>query len=238
MSVEVIWHDLECHSYAADLPLWRALAEREGGPVLDVGAGTGRVALDLAQAGHEVVALDVDPHLIAVLRERAGERGLSVDAAVAEAEAFDLGAARFALAVVPMQTVQLLGDRAAFLACARRALRSGGLLAMAIAEDLVAFEPDGSPLPAPEVAERDGWRYVSQPTAVRLDGGVSRIERVRITETPDGDRRAEANLIELASVDAAGLALEGREAGFTPVPGARILPTDDHLGSAVVMLRA
>ena len=51
----VIWHDLECGGYRADLPLWRELAEHEGSPVLDVGAGTGRVALDLARRGHEVV---------------------------------------------------------------------------------------------------------------------------------------------------------------------------------------
>ena len=40
-----------------------------GGPVLDLGAGTGRVALDLARAGHEVVALDLDAGLLAALRD-------------------------------------------------------------------------------------------------------------------------------------------------------------------------
>jgi hypothetical protein len=54
-STEVVWHDLECGAYRADLPLWRELAARArfGSPILDVGAGTGRVALDLARAGHE-----------------------------------------------------------------------------------------------------------------------------------------------------------------------------------------
>ena len=42
----VVWHDVECGRYSADLALWRELAAREPGPVLDVGAGTGRVALD------------------------------------------------------------------------------------------------------------------------------------------------------------------------------------------------
>ena len=44
---DVLWHDLECGGYDLDLPLWRELADREGSPVLDVGAGTGRVAPDL-----------------------------------------------------------------------------------------------------------------------------------------------------------------------------------------------
>ena len=37
----VVWHDLECGGYDADLPLWRELAADADGPVLDLGAGTG-----------------------------------------------------------------------------------------------------------------------------------------------------------------------------------------------------
>ena len=55
---EVIWHDIECGGYAADLPLWRELAAAEAGPVLDVGAGAGRVALELARHGHAVTRGD------------------------------------------------------------------------------------------------------------------------------------------------------------------------------------
>ena len=46
----VVWHDVECGGYDADLPLWRELAREAGGPVLDVGAGTGRVALRARRA--------------------------------------------------------------------------------------------------------------------------------------------------------------------------------------------
>ena len=56
---EAIWHDVECGSYREDLTLWLALADATGGPVADVGAGTGRVALALARAGHDVTGANI-----------------------------------------------------------------------------------------------------------------------------------------------------------------------------------
>ena len=72
----VAWHDVECASYSADLPLWGELAEEHGGPVLDLGCGTGRVALDLARRGHDLTALDSDAELVRELAARA--RGLAL----------------------------------------------------------------------------------------------------------------------------------------------------------------
>src|SRR5206468_3595889 len=72
---QIIWHDVECGFYRADLPLWQELADAETaarpGPVLDVGAGTGRVALHLARARHRVTAVDCEESLLRALRERA-----------------------------------------------------------------------------------------------------------------------------------------------------------------------
>ena len=79
----MIWHDVECGGYGADLPLWRRMAREAGGPVLDLGAGTGRVALDLARHGHDVTALDADADLLDELELRAGEEGLAVSCLVA-----------------------------------------------------------------------------------------------------------------------------------------------------------
>jgi SAM-dependent methyltransferase len=234
-----IWHDVECGSYAADLPLWRALADQAGGPVLDVGAGTGRVTLDLARRGHEVTALDRDARLLAVLRDRA--RGLPVETVFADARDFRLER-EFALCVVPMQTIQLLGGREgrrSFLERAHAHLRAGGLLGAAIAEQLAPFEGSDSAIrPPPDVRERNGWVYFSQPVATRERDGVTELERMRETVAPDGARAAHRDVVHLDRLTTRQLEREGRRAGFEALPATSIAPTAEHVGSRVVMLRA
>lgn len=229
----VIWHDLECHGYRADLELWRELAVS---PVLDVGAGTGRVALDLAAHGHDVTALDRDAGLLAELERRAGACGLSrrITTACADAQGFELGR-RFPTVIAPMQTVQLLADRLAFLRCARAHLRPGGLLAIAIVAELEPF--DGSVLPPPDVGRFDGWRYSSQAVAIRPAAGAMRIERLRSAWGPDGERLLELDATDLAALDAPTLEAEAEAAGLRPAGRRPLAQTDDHVGSEVVLLR-
>ncbi|MDQ3769028.1 MAG: class I SAM-dependent methyltransferase [Actinomycetota bacterium] len=240
----VLWHDLECGSYAADLPLWRELAAstaRPAGPVLDVGAGTGRVALELARAGHEVVALDRDEMLLGALRERAARDGLGVETVTGDARAFALERS-FALVLAPMQTVQLLGGPQCvegFVRCAAAHLRPGGLLAAALAEAVPFTEGAGLGLPPPDMLETGGWLYASQPIAVRPDPqGGAWLERRRETYAPDGVRTVELDRILLGTLSPAALTAAGRHAGLRPLPGHVVGATDDHVGSDVVLLEA
>src|SRR3954447_8027807 len=149
MNLDALWHNLECGAYCADLPLWRALVAETGGPVLDVGAGTGRVTLDLASRGGGGVAVDVDAALLDALEHRA--TGLSVETVVADARQLTIGR-RFSLVIVPMQTLQLLGGargRAAFLSRALTHLERGGLLAAALADAVDCFDEDHDLSPPP-----------------------------------------------------------------------------------------
>jgi SAM-dependent methyltransferase len=231
----VAWHDVECGGYRADLPLWRELADAERGPVLDVGAGTGRVALELARAGHDVTALDREPELLEALARRAGE--LRVETVVADASGFALRR-RFGLIVVPMQTIQLLPSRAGFLACARGHLQPGGLVAIAISDAIEDFgELTGELLPHPDVGDVGGWYFESQPTAVRALPHATRIERVRRAFSPDGALTEERDAVELAHLTADQLEAEGSDAGLAPEAPRQIEPTDDHVGAEVVLLR-
>jgi SAM-dependent methyltransferase len=237
--VRAIWHDIECGGYVEDLEVWRGLARRQGGPILDVGAGTGRVTLDLARAGYAVTALDVCDALLATLRERAG--GLDVTTVLADARSFALDQ-RFPLCIVPMQTIQLLGGEAGrgqFLDCARRHLTEDGRLAIAIADELEPFEASSATLgPIPDVQEIDGIVYSSRPTAVRVTGDRFVLERRRETVTVDGRLEAEDDVIGLDLVGADMLTAEGVAHGLRADGRAEIPPTDDYVGSTVVVFRA
>jgi len=234
---DVIWHDVECGAYDLDLPLWRELADREGSPVLDVGAGTGRVTLDLARRGHEVVALDRDPALLAALRARAG--GLPVTTATADAREIDLGR-RFPLVIAPMQTLQLLGGRegrARFLARIREHLAPGGLLAAALADALDTFDEEHDQPPMPDMVDVDGVVYASRPVAVRDLGDRAAIDRVREIVARDGSRTVSEDVIELDRVDADELTDEAAAFGLRAEAPRRVPQTLEYVGSTVAMLR-
>jgi SAM-dependent methyltransferase len=239
----VIWHDLECGAYTADLPLWRELAAaRAGRPILDVGAGTGRVALDLAGRGHRVIALERDETLACELERRAQSLAVaggpaawgSVEVICADACDFELAAAPVSLCIVPMQTVQLLHDRPAFLRCARAALDAGGLLALALLGDDV--QPFSVELDADSV-ERDGVRYTSTPTALRQTRDAVVLERRRCARS-DATESESLDIATLARIDAATLLAEAMPAGFAHDGVRQVAATVEHVGCDVLLLGA
>jgi len=249
----LVWHDLECGGYEADLALWRELAGAPPEPVLEVGAGAGRVSLDLARAGHAVTALDHDRALLSAIESRRGDA--VVQTAHADARSFSLRGRKFGLCVVPMHTIQLLRDRderAAFLRCARTHLRRGGLLACAILTTVEPFDcRDGGLGPAADRANVGGLLYVSRPVRVEVRHGKIVIERERRILGPrEGPGSAgevdEERMVELvrerdeavlAQLRRAQLEREAQVVGFRVEPASAVARTDEHVGSTVVMLR-
>jgi tellurite methyltransferase len=65
-------------------PFERAILPHLFGEVLDLGCGLGNLSLAAAEAGCKVTALDASPTGVAALARRALERGLAVEAEVAE----------------------------------------------------------------------------------------------------------------------------------------------------------
>jgi SAM-dependent methyltransferase len=238
LNLDAVWHDLECGSYREDLALWHTLAGVSGGPVLDVGAGTGRVSLDLARGGVAVVALDAEASLLAALALRAA--GLPVETVVADARGFDLDR-RFPLILVPMQTIQLLGGsdgRAAFLRAALAHLEPGGLLAVTVADALDCFDDEHELPPPPQVREIGGVRYASRLVGVEDEGGRAAIRRIREISGPDGEHETEEVVVRLDRVAADAIAAEARALGFAGAGRLFVGETEEYLGSTVLVLRA
>ena len=131
-------YDLDLAEDPGDLDLWLAVAAREGGPILELMAGSGRLAVLLAEAGHQVTAVDWDPAALSRARRRAEAAGPSVAARVHLVEADIRGlrlpdAGTYRLAFVPLNSVLLLATRSAQAACwetLAASLAPGGLAAV------------------------------------------------------------------------------------------------------------
>ncbi len=144
-----------------------------------MGAGTGRVCLELARAGRELTAVDRDPELLAALRAHAGK--LDVETVHGDARELELPGRMFGLCIAAMQTIQLFGDsagRSRFLERARAHMRPGGLIACAIVTDAEPYDwrVDGL-APAAEWTVNEGLIYASR--ALRLEVAPRTIEMER-----------------------------------------------------------
>jgi SAM-dependent methyltransferase len=134
-------------SYEEDLPLWRALAEDYGSPVLEIGCGAGRVLLPLAEAGHTVTGVDINPAMLR--RARAAAAGPHMGRVLfvhGDLRALDLEQ-RFRLVFSPCNTLAALDDAglAAAFAGVRAHLHPAGAFAFEVpgpGEELVDHAPE------------------------------------------------------------------------------------------------
>jgi SAM-dependent methyltransferase len=239
----IVWHDLECGGYRADLRLWRRLAGKAARPerpcdVLDLGCGTGRIALDLAGRGHRVTGVDSDPRLVAELRARAAAKNLTAGAIVADVRDFALGR-RFDLVLAAMQLLQLLPTRAERIATLRNVrahLQPRGLFAAALIDLTGEVTGDEYTPPVPDMCEAEGWVWSSQPTAIRLvdEGSALALDRHRRAVSPRGEMAEGHDSVRLELFSTDELEEELREAGIAPGRRLAIEATEDHVGSVVV----
>jgi SAM-dependent methyltransferase len=115
---------------SGDAAFYRNLAREGGGPVLELGCGTGRVLLPIAALGLPCVGLDASDAMLDVLRAKHPPPNLEL--VRGRIESFDLGGRRFALVTAPFRALQHLLDVDSQLAAldnVRRHLAPGGAFA-------------------------------------------------------------------------------------------------------------
>ncbi len=124
-----------------DVAFWRRLAVQTGGPVLELGCGTGRITAPLGRTGLPVVGIDRSAAMLAYARRRLRRAGRQVRARLVRGDirALPFSAGAFALVVAPYGILQSLlsdVDLDAALAAAARMLPPGGRLGIDLVPDV------------------------------------------------------------------------------------------------------
>jgi SAM-dependent methyltransferase len=112
-------YDVDLFDDPGDIDLYVALAARTGGPILELAAGSGRIAVPLVQAGYEVTAVDIDPAMLARLRDRLaataiGQPDVAGRLHPVQADLIGLklaGDPQFGLAILALNSILLLDSR-------------------------------------------------------------------------------------------------------------------------------
>ena len=164
-----------------DVPFWRMMALRAGGPVLELGCGTGRIALPIARAGVALVGIDRSEAMLARARRRIARARPAGTAHLVRGDIRHLpfpSGGQFVLVMAPYGVLQSLlreRDLMTTLDDVHRVLKPGGMLGLELVADLPSWE---------EYRRRvslKGWRGRRGGTHVTLFESVRQDHARRIT---------------------------------------------------------
>lgn len=229
------WYDLDLRDDPGDLDLYRALAARTGGPILELAVGSGRIAVPLAASGLEVVGVDDDPAMLARARRRwqdaqratggsspAPETG-SLELIEADLLEVDLGA-RFGLVILALNSLLLLAEaerQARALEAMARHLRRDGLAVVDVwlppVDDLAAY--DGRLLVEWTRSDEETGERVSKSSSATFDAATSAVELLTFFDAwpaAGGALRRIERLDRLRLVGADELLRMASDAGLAP----------------------
>jgi SAM-dependent methyltransferase len=223
------YYDLDFLDIAYDAELYQQLAQEAGGPVLELGVGSGRLAIPLALAGHQVVGIDDDPAML----ERAMQTWDSVREGIPR-ERFAVregdftryrSEERFGLALIAVNTFLLARDdevRLAVLETLRAHLGPGGIAAVEVGT------PDQAELASYDRRLQHEWLRLDPETGDEVskrisayhdpDAGTLELTQIYEWTPPHGGALSRATRVDLLHlVSAEQLGALARSAGFTDV---------------------
>jgi SAM-dependent methyltransferase len=179
-----------------DVDFYLEQARGFGGPILELACGTGRILSPLAQAGHDVLGLDLSR---AMLDRAALKPGLA--AVLRQGDMRDFSIERsFALIIIAARSFQHLVDPAgqrAALSCARRHLRAGGHLILDLFDPKfeLLFDPRPSAVPPREARHPETGEWVRRSVVARdtdpLHQTVKETLRFEVLDTAGAVRATE-----------------------------------------------
>ena len=182
-----------------DVPFYVDEAQNAGGPILELGCGTGRILIPTAQAGVEIAGLDRAPSMLAIARDKVARLDPAVQRRIQLVEGdmrdFNLGR-RFKLVTIPYRAfLHLLTgeDQRQALRCVRDHLEPDGRLILNIfdprLETIVAhFGSLGSALKmVDEFVHPDTGRKVVVWDTRQYDPETQTLDQYFIFEELDGD---------------------------------------------------
>jgi SAM-dependent methyltransferase len=182
----------------SDIAFFVDAAKNAGGPVLEVGCGTGRILIPIARAGIDIVGLDLSQHMLSACREKLQQESPAVQSKVllvsADMRDFDLGRS-FNLITLPFRPFQHLvsvEEQISCLAAIRRHLADEGRLILDLfnpsLDALVTRSPGEEFGDEPEFVTSDGRRVRRRHKTVALDRftQVNHEELIYYVTHPDG----------------------------------------------------
>jgi ubiquinone/menaquinone biosynthesis C-methylase UbiE len=157
-----------------DVPFWRTLALRAGGPVLELGCGTGRVSLPLGRAGVKLIGIDRSERMLARARARTKRARLSERISLVRADIrfTPFAAPEFSMVMAPYGILQSLlreRDLKATLAEVYRVLEPGGMFGIELVADLPSWKEYKKRLSLRGWRGRQGGSHVTLVETVRQD---------------------------------------------------------------------
>jgi SAM-dependent methyltransferase len=168
-------------SVVEDVDFYVGEAVRSGGPVLELGVGTGRIAVPIAQAGVRVVGVDSSEGMLAVAHEHADEAGVALDLRLGDLRDPPVDE-QFALVVIPFRTLLHMrtdADRRAALRAVRSHLRDGGRFIFDVftpAADDIADTHGRWLEREPGIFERADWDEDARTLVLRVSGDGAEAE--------------------------------------------------------------
>lgn len=183
-----------------DVDFYRDLAVETDGPALEIGVGTGRVYLELLDAGLDVDGVDLSTGMLDRLREKAERRGLDPSVREADVTAFEPDR-EYGLVYAPARAFNHLPTTAAQRAALehiRGALRPGGRFALNtfVPRFEVVVEEYGQAREERLTVDGEPFRFV---TVTHLDDEVEQVARLRKElyriHDPADDGEGEAELV-------------------------------------------